>query len=209
MTWACSPAGCWWSTAFFKGAAGGRRAGGADRGAARSVGAGRYAGDARHDRDDDHPFDPRQTPCPGLGVVADTFWRMPGVLRSNSPFSFSAAGAQAARILTPTRPMLLWPEQPHRAGLQLDGQVLLLGIDHTAIPTSSLAESLSGVRYRRKKYPLLQNGQPTRFDYGEIDHCCQNFALVDGWLDARGLQRTEPWDARGRGWPARGTWWRW
>ena len=34
-----------------------------------------------------------------------------------------------------------------------------------------------------------QNGQPTRFDYGEIDHCCQNFALVDGWLDARGLQR--------------------
>ena len=46
------------------------------------------------------------------------------------------------------------------------------------------------MRYRRKKYvTLLQNGQPTRFDYGEIDHCCQNFALVDGWLDARGLQR--------------------
>ena len=36
--------------------------------------------------DDDHPFDPRQTPCPGLGVVADTFWRMPGVLRSNARF---------------------------------------------------------------------------------------------------------------------------
>ena len=46
------------------------------------------------------------------------------------------------------------------------------------------------MRYRRRKYvTLLQNGQPTRFDYGEIDHCCQNFALVDGWLDARGLQR--------------------
>ena len=56
--------------------------------------------------DDDHPFDPRQTPCPGLGVVADTFWRMPGVLRSNSPFSFSAAGAQAAGSRPPTRPML-------------------------------------------------------------------------------------------------------
>lgn len=25
--------------------------------------------------------------------------------------------------------------------------------------------------------------------FGEIDHGCQNFALVDGWLDAEGLQR--------------------
>ena len=56
--------------------------------------------------DDDHPFDPRQTPCPGLGVVADTFWRMPGVLRPTARFP-RRAGAQAARITAPTRPMLL------------------------------------------------------------------------------------------------------
>ena len=33
------------------------------------------------------------------------------------------------------------------------------------------------------------DGQPTRFDYREIDHCCQNFALADGWLDEKQNQR--------------------
>ena len=35
--------------------------------------------------DDEHPIDPRQTPCLGMGVVANTFWQMAGVLRSDSP----------------------------------------------------------------------------------------------------------------------------
>src|SRR5438552_1994108 len=35
--------------------------------------------------DDDHPFDPERTACLGMGVVADNFWRIPDVLRSNSP----------------------------------------------------------------------------------------------------------------------------
>ena len=39
--------------------------------------------------DDEHPADPRSTPCiEEMGVVADTFWRIPGVLRSDSPHSF-------------------------------------------------------------------------------------------------------------------------
>ena len=28
--------------------------------------------------DDDWPFDPASSPCAGMGIVADTFWRMPG-----------------------------------------------------------------------------------------------------------------------------------
>ena len=35
--------------------------------------------------DDDNVFDPRSTPCAGMGIVADTFWRLPGVLHSTSP----------------------------------------------------------------------------------------------------------------------------
>jgi len=141
-------------------------------------------------RDDDHPFDPKTTPCTWMGVVADTFWRMPGVFRSDNPAAFAAIGPQATRVIAP-HPV----DPPH--GLdspvgrvyELDGQVLLLGVGHDADTTVHLAESLAGVRYRRKKHlTLLEDGKPTRFDYWEIDHCCQKFDLVDGWLDARGFQ---------------------
>ena len=76
--------------------------------------------------DDDHPFDPRSTPCLGMGVVADTFWRTPNVLRSDSPHAFAALGPEAARI-TADHPL----DVPH--GLNspvgrvyyLNGQILL------------------------------------------------------------------------------------
>jgi aminoglycoside 3-N-acetyltransferase len=142
--------------------------------------------------DDDHPFDPNATPCRGMGIVADTFWRLPGVLRSDSPHSFAAAGAHAARITAP-HPI----DVPH--GLdspvgrvwELDGQVLLLGVGHDSDTMIHLAENLAGVRYRRQKYlTVLENGRPTRFDYAEIDHCTEKFALLDGWLEEKGSQRT-------------------
>lgn len=103
--------------------------------------------------DDDHPFDPRSTPCPGMGVVADTFWRLPHVLRSDSPHAFAARGPAAAMITAP-HPV----DVPH--GLdspvgrvyELDGQVLLIGVGHEANTTIHLAEYLAGVRYRRKKH---------------------------------------------------------
>src|SRR5215469_2517266 len=41
--------------------------------------------------DDEIPFDPKNTPSsPDLGVVADTFWRQAGVLRSQHAFAFAA-----------------------------------------------------------------------------------------------------------------------
>ncbi len=141
--------------------------------------------------DDDHPFDPHTTPCMGLGVVADTFWRKPHVLRSDSPHAFAALGPQATYITAPhpiDRPHGL--DSPVGRVYELDGQVLLLGVGHDDNTTIHLAEALAGVRYRRRKYAtVLENGKPARLDYDEIDHCCQNFTLVDRWLDARGLQR--------------------
>lgn len=141
--------------------------------------------------DDDHPFDPQHTPCRGMGVVANTFWQLPNVLRSDSPHSFAAKGPQASAITAP-HPV----DVPH--GLdspvgrvyELDGQVLLLGVGHDANTTIHLAESLAGVRYRRKKQvSLLKEGRVMRFDYAEIDHCCENFNLVDEWLETGKLQR--------------------
>jgi aminoglycoside 3-N-acetyltransferase len=141
--------------------------------------------------DDDHPFDPHTTPCLGMGVVADTFWRLPGVLRSDSPHAFAAIGPKAAEITAP-HPF----DVPH--GLdspigrvyELNGQVLLLGVGHDANTTVHLAENLARVRYGRPKYLMtLIGGQLTRLDYIEIDHCCEHFRLLDHWLDTNGGQR--------------------
>jgi aminoglycoside N3'-acetyltransferase len=141
--------------------------------------------------DDEHPFDPGTTPCIGMGVVADTFWRMPNVLRSDSPHAFAAAGPQAARVTAP-HPL----DVPHGLNspvgrvYELDGQVLLLGVGHDANTTIHLAEALAGVRYRRQKtVVVLEGGQLTPYSYGETDHCCQNFNLVDQWLTSEGRQR--------------------
>ena len=141
--------------------------------------------------DDDQPFDKTTSPCPEMGIVADTFWRLPGVLRSDNNHAFAAIGRLAEKIVAP-HPM----DVPHGLAspvgrvYEMDGQVLLLGVDHGSNTTIHLCENLAGVRYRRAKYiTVLKDGQPTRFDYREIDHCCQNFALVDGWLDEKQNQR--------------------
>lgn len=141
--------------------------------------------------DDDHVFDPHTSPCTGMGVVAETFWQQPGVLRSDNPHAFAAMGPLASRIVAPHSLSLPHGlDSPVGRVYELGGDVLLLGIDHTSNTTIHLAEHLAGVRYRRPKHlTVLQDGVPSRFEYGEIDHCCERFALVDGWLDEAGLQR--------------------
>jgi aminoglycoside N3'-acetyltransferase len=141
--------------------------------------------------DDDDPFDPLTTPAPpSLGVVADTFWRLPGVLRSNHVHAFAAAGPEAARVISDPLPLPPHiPESPVGRVRDLDGQVLLLGVGHDADTTLHLAELLAGVPYRVPSYcTVLQDGRPIRIDYGENDHGCERFAFADEWLRARGLQ---------------------
>ena len=141
--------------------------------------------------DDDQPFDPRRTSCIGMGVVAESFWKLPGVLRSDSPHAFAAIGPGAAHI-TADHPLEVphGPDSPVGRVHDLDGQVLLLGVGHDADTTVHLAETIAGVRYRLPKYAtVLRAGVPTRCEYREIDHCCQSFNLVDGWLEAEGRQR--------------------
>jgi aminoglycoside 3-N-acetyltransferase len=140
---------------------------------------------------DDEPFDPAATPAsPDLGVVADTFWRLPGVLRSNHAHAFAAAGPHAAHIVCDPLPLPPHiPESPVGRVHELDGQVLLLGVGHDADTTLHLAELLAGVPYRSPTHCTgLKDGRPVRIDYGENDHCCERFALADEWLRARDLQ---------------------
>ncbi|MBC7061366.1 AAC(3) family N-acetyltransferase, partial [Salmonella enterica subsp. enterica serovar Enteritidis] len=80
--------------------------------------------------DDDAPFDPAATPNrDDLGIVADLFWRMPGVLRCGHFDAVSARGPRAEWITG--GPFVLPPAAPDSAIdriRQAGGQVLLLGV---------------------------------------------------------------------------------
>ena len=144
--------------------------------------------------DDDTPFDRRAMPCRAVGVLADCFWRLPGVLRSDSPHAFAALGPQAAHITLP-HPVDVphGLDSPPGRVCDLDGQVLLLGVGHDADTTIHVAEHIAGVRYRQPKHAtVMEDGRPKRYEYGETDHCCENFRLLDAWLEAEGRQRRGP-----------------
>ncbi|MGL5061762.1 MAG: AAC(3) family N-acetyltransferase [Microcoleus sp.] len=140
--------------------------------------------------DDETPFDRAKTPCLGMGIVADTFWRSPGVFRSNNPHAFAAIGGKAAEIIAP-HPIDIphGLDSPIGRVYALDGQVLLLGVGHDANTTIHLAETIAGVRYLCPKYVTIDNnGQPEKYHYREIDHCCENFSLLDSWLESKQQQ---------------------
>ena len=144
--------------------------------------------------DDERPFDPASSPCAGMGVVADSFWRLPGVRRSDSPHAFAAIGPRAPAITAP-HPVDVphGPDSPVGRVHAVDGQVLLAGVGHDANTTIHLAELLAEVRYRLPAHAtILRDRRPTRVDYAENDCCCARFALVDEWLEAEGRQRRGP-----------------
>jgi aminoglycoside N3'-acetyltransferase len=141
--------------------------------------------------DADTPFHAQSPAAKDLGVVADTFWRQTGAVRSSHPFAFAAVGPEAERILSDPLPL-----PPHRRESpvgrvwEMDGQILLLGVGHDGNTTIHLAEVMAEVPYGVPKHVMdVRDGSPVRIDYLENDHCCQRFALADDWLRARGLQR--------------------
>ncbi len=145
--------------------------------------------------DDDTPFAPASSPAdPELGALCDCFWRLPDVRRGNHPMALAAVGPEARGIVEGPYPL-----PPHGPGspvdrlYERDAQILLLGVNHDSDTMIHLAELKAGVRYRRRKHlTLLQDGVPRRIDYGENDHCCERFLLVDSWLRATGLQAEGP-----------------
>jgi aminoglycoside N3'-acetyltransferase len=141
---------------------------------------------------DDEPFDPETSPAAAdLGVTAGLFWQRPETVRSDHAFAFAASGPRASEVVSgplPLPPHI--PQSPVGHVHDLDGQVLLLGVNHDANTTIHLAEIMADVPYRvQHQVTILQRGRPMQVDYGENDHCCQRFNFVDDWLRARNLQR--------------------
>jgi aminoglycoside N3'-acetyltransferase len=139
--------------------------------------------------DDEVAFDPATTDNrDDLGVVADLFWRMPGVVRSPHFDAVAARGPKAEWITG--GPFVLPPAAPGSAIDRIreaGGQVLLLGVTHHANTMLHLAELLGGAPYRSDFHYIDAAGAEVH--YGENDSCCEKFELAGEWLDAEGLQR--------------------
>lgn len=139
--------------------------------------------------DDDLPFDPAMTDNrDDLGVVADRFWRMPGVIRSPHFDAVAARGPQAGWITG--GPFVLPPAAPGSAIDRIreaGGQVLLLGVTQHANTMLHLAELVGGAPYRSDFHYIDAQGREVH--YGENDSCCEKFELADAWLRAEGALR--------------------
>jgi aminoglycoside 3-N-acetyltransferase len=92
------------------------------------------------------PFDPRTQPTRGMGAIAECFRTWPGSRRSEHPLaSFTALGPNAERITANHQlEYSLGEGSPLARIYELDGQILLLGVDHGNNTSLHLAEYRAG-----------------------------------------------------------------
>ncbi|MAF12403.1 AAC(3) family N-acetyltransferase [Candidatus Poribacteria bacterium] len=110
-------------------------------------------------RDHTPAYNPQTTPTRGMGVVPELFRTWPDAVRSAHPaFSLAALGARAEYIVAEHSPDEMGERSPVGMGerspvgkvYELDGHVLLLGIDHRASTSLHLAEARAGCPGMRK-----------------------------------------------------------
>ena len=107
-------------------------------------------------------YNPALTPTRGMGLIAETFRKQEGTLRSGHPqLSFAARGPQAATITSShALDYALGETSPLARLYELAGWVLLLGVGHGNNTSLHLAEYRAD--FPGKK--VVQNGAPVMVD---------------------------------------------
>jgi aminoglycoside 3-N-acetyltransferase len=146
-------------------------------------------------RDETPGFDPAVTPSRWMGVIAEAVRTWPGARRSDHPHtSFAAVGPAAEQVVSGHRlDGMLGESSPLGQIYALDGDVLLLGVDHTSNTSLHLAE------YRQPRPPRTRNGAAVLAGAVIRDAVVPNAVVSEAVIRDAVVPGAVVPDARGRG----------
>jgi aminoglycoside 3-N-acetyltransferase len=149
-------------------------------------------------RENTPAFDPEMTPTRKLGAIPECFWKQPGTLRSSHPnASFAARGPKARMIVGEHSLDFSHGEgSPLARVYDLDGWVLLMGVDHDVNTSLHLAEyrsSLKDLRRIRCGAPMTIAGRTEWVGYDDIETADDDFLEIGArFAEETGLVRGGP-----------------
>ncbi len=140
-------------------------------------------------RDHTPAYNPLTTPTRGLGVVPELFRTWPGTVRSAHPaFSLAAHGPNAEFLVADHA---LEEDSGNRSPLgklyELDGHVLLLGVEHwnnTSLHLAEFRANYRGKRSLRTASAMLVDGQRQWVSYETLETYGEDFGEVGAAFDA-------------------------
>ncbi len=140
-------------------------------------------------RDHTPAYDPRTTPTEGMGVVPELLRTWPGAMRSAHPaFSLAALGPNAEYLVADHA---LNEDSGDRSPLgklyELDGHVLLLGVDHwnnTSLHLAEFRADYPGKRNLKTGSALLVDGKRQWVTYETLVTDADDFGAIGDAFDA-------------------------
>lgn len=135
-------------------------------------------------REDWPAFDPELTPTRGLGVVPEVFRHQPGVLRSHHPHSSFCARGPEAHFITHHHHLDygLGARSPLDRIYDLDGKVLLLGVDHGVNSSLHLAEFRARWKGRERTVRfegrVVRHGSAARVKFEDLEGTDADFGAL-------------------------------
>lgn len=140
-------------------------------------------------RDHTPAYNPQTTPTRGVGVVPELFRTWPGAVRSSHPaFSFAARGPNADHLVADHALTEDWGDRSPLGKLyELDGHVLLLGVDHwnnTSLHLAEFRADYPGKRNLRTGSAMLVDGERQWVTYETVNSDPDDFGDIGTAFDA-------------------------